>query len=158
MPRRLKVFLDTSAILAGLNSPNGAAGVILAACFTQRIIAVISPQIIEEAERNIPLKFPKLLIAWQSFLLIPPEITKEPTIKQVRSAYAVLPTSDAPILASALACKPDALVSWNTKDFLRKSVTDTAMFPVLTPGDFLDTFLRANPTTGRGNGSTGGAH
>ena len=142
MPKKLKVFLDTSAILAGLNSPSGAAGVILAACFSKEIIAVISPQVIEEANRNIPLKFPGLTTSWQSFLLIPPKVTKQPSLKQVAAAYKILPTSDAPILASAIFVKPTALITWNTKDFLRKSVLDAAAFPILTPGDFLNKFLR----------------
>jgi len=55
MPKKLRVFIDTSALLAGLNSPNGAAGVILAACSSHRIMPVISRQVIEEAERNIVL-------------------------------------------------------------------------------------------------------
>ncbi len=50
MPQKLRVFVDTSALLAGLNSPNGAAGIILAACFSRDIVSVISPQVIEEAE------------------------------------------------------------------------------------------------------------
>src|SRR3990167_5533295 len=82
MSRKLKVFLDTSVILAGLNSPTGAAGVILAACFAKQIIPIISPQVIAEADRNIIAKFPKLTTAWQSFLLIPPKVTKDPTINQ----------------------------------------------------------------------------
>src|SRR3989338_4363250 len=142
MPKRHNVFLDTSAILAGLNSPNGAAGVILAACFSKRIVPVISPQVIEEADRNIPLKFPALITAWQSFLLIPPKVTKEPSLKQIRAAYEILPTSDAPILASAMAVGPAALVTWNTRHFLARSVTDAAPFPILTPGDFLHKFLK----------------
>ena len=73
MPKRLRVFVDTSALLAGLNSPHGAAGTILAACFSHDLIPVISPQVIEEAERNIPLKFPLLADAWANFLLIPPD-------------------------------------------------------------------------------------
>ena len=111
MPKKLRAFLDTSAILAGLNSPSGAAGVILAACFAKQITAVISPQVVEEADRNIQAKFPQLMTAWQSFLLIPPKITKEPTIKQIHYAYKLLPTSDASILASAIADKPDALIT-----------------------------------------------
>ena len=141
MPRKLRVFLDTSAILAGLNSPTGAAGVILAACFSKQITPVISPDVIEEAKRNIFLKFPHLTTAWQSFLLIPPSVAKNPTIKQVQAAYNVLPTSDAPILAAAIATKPNALVTWNTRHFLRKAVTEMVDFPILTPGDFLKAFL-----------------
>lgn len=141
MPKRLRVFLDTSAILAGLNSPTGAAGVILAACFSHDLIPVISRQVIEEAERNIEKKFPKLHESWMIFLLIPPELTLEPTLKEIRAAYKVLPTSDAPILAAALNTQPDALVTWNTRDFLRKGVRRVVPFPILIPGDFLKRFL-----------------
>ncbi len=142
MPKKIKVFLDTSAILAGLNSPNGAAGVILAACFAKRIAPVISSQVVDEANRNIPIKFPLLTVPWQSFLLIPPKTVKEPTFKQIKAAYQLLPTSDAPILAVAINAKPDALVTWNTRHFLRRTVTDAVNFPILTPGDFLHKFLR----------------
>ncbi len=141
MQKKLRVFIDTSALLAGLNSPQGAAGTILAACFVHDFIPVISPQIIEEAERNIPLKFPRLATAWASFLLIPPEITRAPSLAQVRRAYKILPTSDAPILASAIATKPAALVTWNTKDFLRKEVITSVSFPILIPQQFLQHFM-----------------
>ncbi len=53
MEKRLRVFVDTSALLAGLNPPSGVAGTILSACFSKRLIPVISRQVIEEAERNI---------------------------------------------------------------------------------------------------------
>ena len=142
MERRSRVFLDTSALLAGLNSPTGAAGVILAACFSGSIVPIISLQVIEEAERNIVSKFPVLKDAWHSFMLIPPYVTKEPTMRQVRDAYALLPTSDAPILASAIAEKPDAMVTWNTRHFLRRKVVESVDFPILTPGAFLERFFK----------------
>jgi len=68
MRRKSRVFLDTSALLAGLNSPTGAAGVILAACFSDDVVPIISQQVIDEAERNIARKFPVLDDAWRSFL------------------------------------------------------------------------------------------
>ena len=141
MQKKLRVFIDTSALLAGLNSPHGAAGTILAACFVHDFIPVISPQVIEEAERNIPLKFPHLATAWASFLLIPPEITHAPSLAQIRHAYKILPTSDAPILAAAITAKPDTLVTWNTKDFLRKEVIASVSFPILIPQQFLEHFM-----------------
>ena len=140
MPRKLRVFLDTSAILAGLNSPNGATGVILVACFSHDITAVISPQIIEEAERNIELKFPKLATAWASFLLIPPEVTATPSLQEIRRAYKILPTSDAPILASAFKVQPNVFVTWDIRDFLRDMVRRAAPFPILLPGEFIRRF------------------
>ena len=141
MQKRLRVFVDTSALLAGLNSPSGAAGTVLASCFRHDITPVVSPQVIEEAQRNIPLKFPHLAGAWTNFLLIPPEVTPRPTLREVKKAYTVLPTSDAAILASALQAWPDALITWNTRDFLRKEVVDAAPFPILIPQEFLERFL-----------------
>jgi len=141
MQKKLRVFIDTSALLAGLNSPYGAAGTILAACFAHDLITIISPQIIEEAERNIPIKFPHLTTSWAAFVLIPPIITRKPSLAEVRRAYKILPTSDAPILASAVTAKPDALITWNTKDFLRKEVIASVPFPIFIPQQFLERFL-----------------
>ena len=142
MQKRSSVFLDTSALLAGLNSPTGAAGVIIAACYSGLILPIISPQVIEEAERNIVRKFPALDDAWRAFLLTSPRITKKPSIAQVRAACILLPTSDAPILASAITARPDALVTWNTKHFLQPNVVASVGFAILTPGDFLARFLK----------------
>src|SRR3989338_1870068 len=142
MPSKLKVFLDTSAILAGLNSPTGAAGTILAACFDGKILPVISMQIIEEAERNIPAKFPKIAPAWKSFLLIPPKLTPDPAKEEIQTAYRILPTDDAPILMAALKFKPDAFVTWNTRHFYRAEVQRIAAFPIVTPGEFLKLFAK----------------
>jgi predicted nucleic acid-binding protein len=142
MQRGLRVFLDTSALLAGLNSPTGAAGTILTACFIGEITPIISPQVIEESERNISLKFPKLQLPFQSFLLIPPEVTSTPTLAQIRKAYKIIPTSDAPILAAALKVQPNAFVTWDIRDFLKKQVQKRTPFPILLPGEFLKQFLR----------------
>lgn len=131
------VFLDTSAILAGLNSPHGAAGTILAYCSIGKVVPIVSEQVIEEAERNITKKFPKLMLAWQSFLLIPPKVVTNPTKWQVREALKVLPTSDAPILAAAIRGRPDCLITWNTRDFLRPRIVQYVKFPMFTPGEFL---------------------
>ncbi len=140
MPRKYRVFIDTSALIAGLNSPTGAAGAVLALCVSGSIIPIISPQVIAEMEENIPLKFQRLIEPWASFLLLPPDVTKPPFLGAVRTAHAILPTSDAPILASALEAKPDALITWNTRDFKRPSVIAAAPFPILTPGEFLARF------------------
>ena len=142
MAKKLRAFLDTSALLSGLNSPTGAAGVIIAACFGHNIIPVISPQVIEESERNVARKFPMLGNSFRSFLLLPPEITPNPTLKQIRKAYQILPTSDAPILAAALRAGPDVLITWDIHDFLRTNVTQGVPFPILLPGDFVIQYLR----------------
>lgn len=136
-----RAFLDTSAILAGLNSPTGAAGVILAACFAGKIKPVISRQIVDEAERIIPLKFPDLDTGWVAFLATEPEMARRPTMTQIRRAHVLIQTSDAPILAAAMLAKPDALVTWNTKDFMKPAVLEAVNFPILIPGEFLNWWI-----------------
>src|SRR3989338_4474591 len=137
MPKKFKVFLDTSAILAGLNSPAGAAGVVLSLCREEAILPIISPDIVVETDRNIGKKFPDLYHEWQSFLLIPPTITEPPTIEEIRVAFTILPTDDAPILASAMKAGPDFLLTWNTRHFLRTAVLEAVPFPIVVPGNFL---------------------
>lgn len=97
---------------------------------------------IEETERNIPLKFPELETGWRAFLMIPPEVTPPPPLRAIRRAYAILPTDDAPILASAIRAKPDALITWNTRDFLRREVMLMAPFPIFRPGEFIQRLWR----------------
>ncbi|MCI0533197.1 PIN domain-containing protein [bacterium] len=47
--RKSKIFLDTSVVLSGLNSPFGASAFILTLGKIGRISIIISPEIIDEA-------------------------------------------------------------------------------------------------------------
>ena len=137
-----RVFLDTSAILAGLNSPHGAAGAVLGLCFSRDVDALISKQVIDEADRNIAKKFPKLLDGWRSFLLLPPTLIGDPSEREIQRAFRLLPTSDAPILAAAIKARPNFLITWNTRDFLRRAVVEKTPFVICTPGEFLENYRR----------------
>lgn len=140
MPKKLKLFLDSSALISGLNSPTGGAGVILSAFVADKFFIYISEQVIEEVRRNIEKKFPLLNERFLSFLLSQPEIVEEPSIGEVREAYKLIKTDDAPILAAAIKAKPDFLVTWDKKHFLQKEVTDNVSFTICTPEDFLQKY------------------
>ena len=128
MPKKFKVFIDTSVLLSGLNSPRGASGIILSASVLQKITPIISEQVIEESERNITKKFPLLQSSFEAFFLIPPFIAKNPTLKEVRNAHTILPTTDAPILASAIKTNPDFLITLDKNHFLQKEVLKKYLF------------------------------
>lgn len=110
-----KVFLDTSALLSGLNSPLGASGFILALFKLGKITIVISPEVIKEAENVISKKFPLLRVQFLDFLASHPIITLRLTVKEIRRAYAVCPSEDAPILAGAIKSKADFLITLDKK-------------------------------------------
>ncbi|MBU4481122.1 hypothetical protein KKH59_02285 [Patescibacteria group bacterium] len=57
MPKKYKLFIDSSALIAGLNSPTGGAGIILSGYLSGDFFVYISEQVIEEVQKNIQLKF-----------------------------------------------------------------------------------------------------
>ena len=136
-----RVFIDTSALLVGLNSPHGASGTILTLGRAGKLTIVISPDVVAEAERNLPTKFPLLGQAWTTFLLMPPVITKSPTLAAVRRAHQLVPTSDAPILAAALTAKSHILVTLD-REFIELAHRAELSLPVMLPSEFIDHLRR----------------
>ncbi len=131
----LKVFLDTSALLSGLNSPLGASGLILSFFKLEKIQIVISPEVLEEAERALKNKFPLLRTAILDFLVSRPVITKKINSTELRRASSLLFTEDAPILAGALKGRVDVLVTLDKK--FETMTKNRIKFEVLSPGEFL---------------------
>jgi len=60
--RHYKVFLDTSALIAGIASSRGAAWAVLQLAEIGLIEVFVSRQVIVEADRNIENKLPEMLI------------------------------------------------------------------------------------------------
>jgi hypothetical protein len=78
-----------------------------------------------------------------SFRHLSPLVVEDPSLDAVKQAGAVIHRNDAPILAAAIESHVDFLITWNTRDFKRKSVQTYARFPILTPGEFLETFRQS---------------
>jgi predicted nucleic acid-binding protein len=142
--RNWKVFIDTSALIAGILSPTGAAHEVLRLCEAGVVKALMSRQVLVEADRNISEKLPALLSEYRVFLKhLSPLIVEDPSKLAVEQACEIIHHNDAPILAAAIKASVDYLVTWNTRHFQKKAVHDYARFPILTPGEFLEEFRRA---------------
>jgi predicted nucleic acid-binding protein len=142
--RRWKVFLDTSALMAGILSPTGAAHEVLRLCEAGVVQAVVSRQVLVEADRNLSAKVPSLLSEYRVFLKqVYPLVVEDPSANGVERAGGVIHPNDAPILAAAIEAQVDFLITWNTRHFQKRSVQSYARFPILTPGEFLDAFRRS---------------
>ena len=142
--RRWKVFLDTSALIAGILSPTGAAHEVLRLCEAGVVQAVVSRQVLVEADRNLSNKLPSVLPEYRVFLKqLLPVVVEDPSIDAVDQASGVIHRNDAPILAAAIESQVDFLITWNTRHFQIKSVRSYTRFPILTPGEFLETFRRS---------------
>lgn len=142
--RGWNVFIDTSALIAGILSPTGAAHEVLRLCEAGVVTAVMSRQVLVEADRNLSEKLPALLSEYRVFLKhLSPLIVDDPSRPAVEQAGEIIHHNDAPILAAAIEAGVDYLVTWNTRHFQKKAVRDYARFPILTPGEFLEAFRQA---------------
>lgn len=142
MPKQLRIFLDSSALISGLNSPNGGSGIIISAFLAGKISIIISGQIIDEVQKNISEKFPLLREPFLSFLVSQPIIAPPPSLQEVKRAYEIIQTNDAPILAAAIKSRPDFLITLDAKHFFIDRVKEKVSFVICSPKDFLQKYWK----------------
>ncbi len=145
-PERWRVFLDTSALIAGLISQTGAAREVLRLCEAGVVETLVSTQVLTEADRNLSEKLPGLVADYRLLIQsIAPTLADDPTPTEVSRLAGVIHSHDAPILAAAIAAEADYLVTWNTKHFHQPKVKNAVRFQIVTPGEFLIAFRNSLP-------------
>lgn len=143
---KVKVFLDSSAVIAGIISYTGAARVLLVMSETGQIEIFISEHVIVESERSLARKVPHALPDFRQALKdAQPKIIKNPTAKQVEdNLYLIADPNDVPILLAAMQANVDYLATHNRKHFLDDpKVAERSGIKIGTPGDVL-TWIREN--------------
>lgn len=138
-PRPLldRPFLDTNVIFSGLYSSRGAPAEILRRHADGQLTMVVSDQVLQELTATIQNKAPHLAPLLQSFLAqVPPEIAADPSPAIVQWAGALIDADDAPILAAAMECQADCLVTGNTRHFT-DAVAQAAGILILAPAAYL---------------------
>ena len=144
--RRWRIFLDTSALIAGIISEAGAARELLRLCEAGIVELLLSRQVLTEADRNISEKLPALIPDYHNLLRqLEPVLVDDPSREAVCEAMLLIHRNDAPILAAAICAKADFLITWNTRHFQTETVRKAVPFPILTPGEFLKAFRKSLP-------------
>ena len=140
MPARISVFLDTSALFAGIWSAKGGSRMILKLGEAGAIRLLVSPQVLDEIESALRRKAPDML-GLLALLLDRSgiEVVSSPMSKVVQDSQALTGhLGDAQVLAAAWVARADYLVTLDRKHFLDNQALKAAVpFPVGTPGDFL---------------------
>lgn len=140
---KIKVFIDTSVLIAGLASVTGAAATVLDLCESEIIQMVISRQVLIEADRNFSAKLPRLVDRFRQFMNnIAPLMVEDPSVSAVEKAAKIIDRKDAPILAAALESEVDFLISLDRKHFLTQRMRGKVPIKVLSPSEFLRMFER----------------
>ncbi len=134
------VFLDSSALIAGIVSGEGAARVLLLLGEDEKIVLSVSEQVIWEVERNLARKLPRVLpFAREMILSAHVRIVRNPSPEDVQSCLDwISHAAGVPILVAARQARVDFLATLNTRRFLNgPEVARKSELCVGTPGDAL---------------------
>lgn len=137
----MRIFLDANVIFSAAHNRDGNGRALFLIAATGRITLVTSRYAIEEAARNIALKYPQcagdLKSLHDALALVP-----EPNAAMVAAASSNgLPDKDAPILAAAIAGRAEVLVTGDRRHFgaLYRKVIEGVH--VMAPADALNFVL-----------------
>jgi predicted nucleic acid-binding protein len=144
-PRRIRLFLDSNVLTAGIVSPWGLDKATLSLCAANICKLVLAEVVRDEVEENVllhgerlaPIKAEQLIEDYRRLIeLTKPELVPYPDAKLVRaSRHLIRHEADVPVLLSAMAGKPDWLLTHNTKHF-NKAVARRTSLRIATPADF----------------------
>jgi predicted nucleic acid-binding protein len=146
--RRVRLFLDSNVLTGGIVSPWGLDKAALSLCAARLCKLVLAEVVRDEVEANLLLhaeRLPSLaadeLIEHYRRLvkLTDPEMVPYPAEALVRSSrHLIRHATDVPVLLSAIASKPDWLLTHNTKHFTGAVARRTGL-RVATPAEFFRT-------------------
>jgi predicted nucleic acid-binding protein len=139
--KKLRVFLDTSALIAGIASVKGSAREILRLAEIDMIDIVVSKQVVIEADRNIESKLNEMLADYREYMkILSPELVNDPSPGEIKKYLSLINNDDSPILAATELSGSDYLVTWDRKHFILSRVKGRVKVKVVTPGEFLRDF------------------
>ena len=143
--RRIRLFLDSNVLTGGIVSAWGFDKAALSLCAAKVCRLVLAEVVRDEVEENLLLhaeRLPSLdaeqLIEDYHRLieLTSPETIPYPDEYTVRSnRHLIRHAADVPVLLSAMASKPDWLLTHNSKHFTR-SVAQRTSLRIATPAEF----------------------
>ena len=134
------IFLDSSALIAGVISDIGAAHALLELAEEEYIDITISELVVLESERTIAIKSPQNIPHLRDLIIKSLlNIIRDPSPKEIRdNLYLISDPNDVPILLSAIKAKVDYLATHNRKHFLDDpKVVELSGLRIGTPGDAL---------------------
>jgi predicted nucleic acid-binding protein len=143
--RRIRLFLDSNVLTGGIVSPWGLDKATLSLCAARVCKLVLAEVVRDEVEDNLFLhaeRLPSLdaeqLIEDYRYLikLTNPELVPYPGKDLAHSSrHLIRHEAEVPVLRSAMASKPDWLLTHNTKHFT-KAVAQRTSLRIATPAEF----------------------
>jgi predicted nucleic acid-binding protein len=129
----VKLFLDTSVLLAACHSAGGASRALFALAEKQQWHLLASPWVVEEVVRNLA-KFPAA--ATEQWLLLREQLALVEDVVSLDRILIFPICKDRPVLVTALAAA-DVLLTLDRDDFVGVLGAHCYWLPILVPADFL---------------------
>jgi predicted nucleic acid-binding protein len=146
--RRIRLFLDSNVLTGGIVSSWGLDKATLSLCAAKVCKLVLAEAVRNEVEENLLLHAERLPLLDADRLiehyrrlikLTSHELVPYPDEQLVRaSRHLIRHESDVPVLLSAMASKPDWLLTHNTRHFT-KAVAQRTALRIATPAEFFRT-------------------
>jgi predicted nucleic acid-binding protein len=145
--RRIRLFLDSNVLTGGIVSPWGLDKAALSLCAARLCKFVLAEVVRDEVEENLllhaerlpALEADDLVEHYRLVKLTDPEIVPYPAEALVQSSrHLIRHAADVPILLSAMASKPDWVLTHNAKHFTQAVAKRTGL-RIATPAEFFRT-------------------
>ena len=146
--RRIRLFLDSNVLTGGIISPWSLDKAALWLCTARLCRLVLAEVVRDEVEENLlvhaerlpSLEADELIEHYRRLIkLTDPEMVSYPEEALVSSSrHLIRHAADVPILLSAIASKPDWLLTHNTKHFTQAVAKRTGL-RIATPAEFFRT-------------------
>ena len=146
----ISLFLDSSALFAGIVSPTGATRALMLLAEAGLVRVIVSEQVMAETERALARKAPAALPFYREALrTIGLHIVRDPAPEEVSANLDMIAhRADVPILLAAQKAGVDYLVTLNRKHFIDDpKVAERSGLRIGTPGDSL-VWVRSKITGG----------
>jgi predicted nucleic acid-binding protein len=136
----IRLFLDANVLFTAAHNPSGKAALIINLGGRGNWEIVSCSYAIEEARRNISIKFPDYLERFETLISAIIKVPSRPGL----SCPVPLPEKDRPILEAAIHCKATHLLTGDIKDFgpFMNHPRLTGGVVVQTVSEFLDSFMK----------------
>jgi hypothetical protein len=140
-----RVFFDASSLFVAANAPQGGSAFLLSVCSRGFLQAVVSPDVLLEADRNIAGKGrPGAFRRYRQLIASTPFLVTSAPAEQLVREYVAAFAEDAHVIAATLASASAFLITLDQR-FERRVRVATLMTTALSPRVFLQSVLPDHP-------------
>jgi hypothetical protein len=145
LDRATLVFFDASSLFLAANTPTGGSAFLIEVCSRGYLQAVVSPDVLLEAERNIVEKGrPDAFRRYRDLVAATPFLVTSAPPEHIVRQYETVFIEDAHVIAAALGSRSAYLITVDRRFEGRVRASGLSIV-ALSPGEFLQTALPNHP-------------